>query len=198
MNDAIRMQISAFVDGELPDNESELLLRRLTQDPVLRAEAANYLAIGRVMRGQRVLPGMNELRGRIAAAIDNNEEQADFDAIEPVDRRLLRPVAGFAIAATVAVAALLGLQQINSTPEGGTGPVAEGTGPSTGDGYVVPEIYLEWHQRETSGPVARPAAFQTVEDIPPVTDGDAGESAQAEDEPAEDAADTGTEADEAL
>ena len=36
MNDGIKMQISAFVDGELPDNEAELLLRRLSQDLDLR------------------------------------------------------------------------------------------------------------------------------------------------------------------
>jgi len=36
MNEAIKMQLSAFVDGELPENESELLLRRLSQDAELR------------------------------------------------------------------------------------------------------------------------------------------------------------------
>ena len=39
MNDAIKMQISAFVDGELPDNECELLLRRLSHDAELRQQA---------------------------------------------------------------------------------------------------------------------------------------------------------------
>ena len=32
MNEGIEMQISAFVDGELPENEAELLLRRMSQD----------------------------------------------------------------------------------------------------------------------------------------------------------------------
>ena len=38
MNDALKIQISAFVDGELPENESELLLRRLSQDIALRQQ----------------------------------------------------------------------------------------------------------------------------------------------------------------
>ncbi len=32
MNEGIEMQISAFVDGELPENEAELLLRRMSED----------------------------------------------------------------------------------------------------------------------------------------------------------------------
>ena len=45
MNEALRMQISAFVDGELPDNESELLLRRLSQDAVLRQQVGHELML---------------------------------------------------------------------------------------------------------------------------------------------------------
>ena len=52
MNETIRMQISAFVDGELPDNESELLLRRMSQDDDLRRLVAEYIEIGRTMRGE--------------------------------------------------------------------------------------------------------------------------------------------------
>ena len=40
---------SPFVDGELPDNESELLLRRLSQDAALRQQVAEYLEIGRLV-----------------------------------------------------------------------------------------------------------------------------------------------------
>ena len=40
MNDAIRMQLSAFVDGELPENEAEMLVRRMSQDVELRQEVA--------------------------------------------------------------------------------------------------------------------------------------------------------------
>ena len=45
MNDGIKMQISAFVDGELPEAEAQLLLRRLSQDAELRQQAAEYFAI---------------------------------------------------------------------------------------------------------------------------------------------------------
>jgi sigma-E factor negative regulatory protein RseA len=73
MNDALRMQVSAFVDGELADNETELLLRRLSQDAALRQLVSQYLAIGRAVRNEREVPGVGDLRGRIAAAL--GEEQ---------------------------------------------------------------------------------------------------------------------------
>ena len=50
MNEALRLQVSAYVDGELPDNETELLMRRLSQDQVLRELVADYLRIGRLIR----------------------------------------------------------------------------------------------------------------------------------------------------
>ena len=130
MNEALNMQISAFVDGELPDNEAELLLRRLSQDAELRQKVAEYLEIGRVLRRERDLPGMDLLRGRIAAAIGDDAE------IEPeapeIASRLMTPTTGIAVAATVAAVALIGLGQI-SGPEAGvdTGaiPVAIDTAP---------------------------------------------------------------------
>ena len=62
MNEAIRMQISAFVDGELPDSEADLLLRRMSQDADLRRAAAEYLELGRALRGEGSVRGVDRLR----------------------------------------------------------------------------------------------------------------------------------------
>lgn len=117
MNDAIKMQISAFVDGELPQNEAELLLRRLCQDAQLRQQAAEYLAMGRAMRGERAISGIATLRQRIQAELDDVSLERAVIEKAPVPTRFLRPVAGGAIAAAVALAALLGLQQLAEEPE---------------------------------------------------------------------------------
>ena len=111
MNETLEMQISAFVDGELPENESELLLRRLSQDAVLRQQVARYLEIGRLMRQDREVPGMNQLRGRIAVALGDERERLD-DEQEAVGSALMTPTTGVAVAATVAAIALLGLSQL--------------------------------------------------------------------------------------
>ena len=152
MNDGIKMQISAFVDGELPEAEAQLLLRRLSQDKELRQQAADYLAIGRALRGQGSIAARGDLRARVAAAIDDRMLEQDFDDLEPAVRRYARPLTGFAIAATVAVAAIFGLQQIGVVP--GTGvdsatPVfAEGSGDES---YTVPDMeYFQRHSQYSS------------------------------------------------
>ena len=159
MNDAIKTQISAFVDGELPDNESELLLRRMCQDSELRQQAAEYLAMGRAIRGQRSVAGLEHLRERIAAALDDTPLQDDFDSIEPTTRRFLRPVAGAAIAATVALAAILGLQQVGGFGAVDVAPVAE-TADGASPGYTVPDVHRGLHNREAGDLDALRATFE--------------------------------------
>jgi sigma-E factor negative regulatory protein RseA len=118
MNDALRMQVSAFVDGELPENETELLLRRLSQDPALRQLVDQYLMIGRAIRGEREIPGMNELRGRIARALGEEPPIETVAAPEPRRTRWIKPVAGLAIAASVAAMAVVGLRTLETPPTG--------------------------------------------------------------------------------
>jgi negative regulator of sigma E activity len=119
MNDALKMQISAFVDGELPENESELLLRRLSQDSSLRERVALYLNIGRLIRRDPEVPGADALRDRIWAAL--GEEPVEHVAVSGASAsRFTRPAVGLAIAASVAFMALFTLRQVyapKETPE---------------------------------------------------------------------------------
>ena len=111
------MQVSAFVDGELPENEAGLLLRRMSQDVELRQAVAEYLAIGRLMRAEPGLAGADRLHERIAAAIDDRPADAgDSTGIETASRAV-RPLAGVAIAATVALVAIFALQQTTGVDE---------------------------------------------------------------------------------
>jgi hypothetical protein len=139
MNDAIKTQISAFVDSELPQNEAELLLRRLCQDVELRNQAAEYLAMGRAMRGERAIAGMSMLRERVSAAIDDKELLEEFTDAEGGAPRFTRPLVGVAIAATVALAALLGLQQMTDVAEVENAQGSEAVAGATDGSYTVPE-----------------------------------------------------------
>ena len=117
MNDGIRMQISAFVDGELPENEAELLLRRMSQDAELRQEVAEYMAMGRLVRREPGLAGADRLHERIAAAIDDRPADAGDSTGVVTASRAIRPLAGAAIAATVALVAIFALQQTTVVDE---------------------------------------------------------------------------------
>jgi sigma-E factor negative regulatory protein RseA len=153
MNDGIKMQISAFVDGELPQNEAELLLRRLCQDAELRDQAAEYLALGRVMRGERHLAGMSTLRERIAASLDDTSLQAELDVADTAKPRFGRPLAGAAIAATVALAALLGLQQMTEVQELDPAVPVDTVAGSSDAAYTVPadedELLRDYYLRHS-------------------------------------------------
>ncbi len=138
MNEAIRMQISAYVDGELPDSEADLLLRRMSQDAELRREAAEYLELGRTLRSEARVPGIERLRERIAAALDDKAIEHDAVLTEAPPGRSLRPLVGVAVAASVALVALLGLQFTQGI---GQGDVAESTlaEVEADPGYTVPQ-----------------------------------------------------------
>ncbi len=134
------MQISAFVDGELPDAEADLLLRRMSQDAELRKKAAEYLEIGRAMRGEASVRGIDRLQERIAASIDDRPLADEEVTSEVPAGRSMRPLIGVAVAASVALIAVFGLQTtpgVDVTNEVTTDTaVAESTEAS---GYTVPE-----------------------------------------------------------
>jgi negative regulator of sigma E activity len=138
MNDAIRMQISAFVDGELPDAEADLLLRRMSQDAELRHKAAEYLEIGRALRGESNVKGIDRLLERIASEIDDKPLVDDVVKPESVPARAMRPLVGVAVAASVAMIAIFGMQitpGIDDEVTSESAVVASAEDP----GYTVPQ-----------------------------------------------------------
>lgn len=139
MNDAIRMQISAFVDGELPDAEADLLLRRMSQDAELRHKAAEYLEIGRALRGESNVKGIDRLLERVAAEIDDKPLADDVAEPKAASTHAMRPLIGVAIAASVAMVAIFGLQitpGIDDEVVGDAAVVAESV---EGSAYTVPD-----------------------------------------------------------
>ena len=136
MNEALKEQISAFVDGELSEHETELLLRRLAQDKTLRDAVERYMAIGRNMRREPEIARMAELRGRVAQAIDGQEKAQAGVERQGVSRHI-KPVAGMAVAASVAIVALFGLRQGTELP-GSAMDVAETVAAAGDVAYTVP------------------------------------------------------------
>ena len=113
------MQVSAFVDGELPEHEAELLIRRLSQDAEMRQLAAHYMEIGRSLRGDATVPGIESLRGRIAAELGEEAEIAPAEA-PAVHNRFLKPAAGLGVAAAVAALAIVSLRPDAPEPQTST------------------------------------------------------------------------------
>ena len=113
MTEQINDQISAFIDDELPDQESAFLLRRFERDPEAHGQALRYTLIGSALRNELLGPDPAILRRRIAVALAG---KAPLPATRPQARwqsRYARPLLGFGIAASVAVAAIVGMRMIN-------------------------------------------------------------------------------------
>jgi sigma-E factor negative regulatory protein RseA len=112
MSEQIREQVSAFLDGELPNSETELLLKRLTRDGELRESFGRYALIGEAIRGT-TRGGLitRGFAGRVNLAIDGELIPANGHVPQTRGPRWWRPFAGAAVAAGVAAVAVVALQQ---------------------------------------------------------------------------------------
>jgi sigma-E factor negative regulatory protein RseA len=106
MSDEIREQLSALVDDELDKAERPLLLGRLQRDTELRDILGRYQLISEVMRGdgQAATLGIAE---RVRRALEQETALAEADKPNPRGLSWLKPIAGLAVAASVAVVAVL-------------------------------------------------------------------------------------------
>ena len=133
MTEHLRDQLSAFLDGELPRPEVELLLRRLAGNDELRVALSRYVIIGECLRN---VPGRSVTRGfasRVSAAVAA-EGTGKAAGRFHVFTRWLRPLGGLAIAATVATVAILGLQRTQPGSPAPTPQVASTAAPTTSIG----------------------------------------------------------------
>lgn len=109
MKDTLNEQLSALVDDELDAAEQPLLLRRLTQDEELRDTLMRYHVISDALRSNlphRVDTGFYR---RVQAQL---EQEVEIHATPSRARVLFKPVAGLALAASVAVVAVVSLQSV--------------------------------------------------------------------------------------
>jgi len=140
MSEHVREQLSACLDGELPEQEWALLSRRLSSDREWVRTVGRYALIGEAMRGTLCGDALRgDLAGRVSRALDAPEPAASRGGAAHWQRSLGRLLAGGGIAAAVAVVALVTLQGGSRGP----GPVAGGELPQasapTPASYTVPE-----------------------------------------------------------
>jgi sigma-E factor negative regulatory protein RseA len=117
MSEQIREQVSAFLDGELPNSETELLLKRLTRDSELRESFGRFALIGEAIRGTSRGPLTKGFSGRVNLAIDGELLPVNGHVPQGRGPRWWRPFAGAAVAASVAVVAVVALQQRAVAPK---------------------------------------------------------------------------------
>ena len=130
MTGGLNEQVSALVDGELRDEEADLLLRQLAHSKELKARFARYCLISEALHRNLSVATGSDLTERVARAIEN---EPSYGAGQPPERQkrqrwrggaFLRPAAGMAFAVTGALAmvALWPPQQQEMASAQATGP----------------------------------------------------------------------------
>ena len=103
MSEQIREQVSAFLDGELPNPETELLLKRLTRDGELRESFGRYALIGEAIRGNSRGLVTKHFAGRVNLAIDGEPVAASGQIRESrAAKTVSMPSAAFCVTTTSA------------------------------------------------------------------------------------------------
>lgn len=151
MTDSVQEQLSACLDGELPQQELALLAKRVGQDREVGASMARYALISEAIRTGKPVAISPDFAQRVMARIQ--DEPALEPQVAPARRaqppaalRFLRPVAGLAVAASVAALALFSVQRAGIIPPETTiadnatlsSPTATGAEEAATDRYVVP------------------------------------------------------------
>jgi len=136
MTDSLKEQLSACLDGELPESELDLLLKRFERDSELRETLGRYSLITQALQAKQPAAASAQFASRVMTAIEGEaaaspalKKRATANAM-----RWLRPVAGLAVAAGVATVAILSLQQPGETPS----EIIADTRQSAPQDYTVP------------------------------------------------------------
>lgn len=162
MTDRIKEQLSAFLDGELPETESALLVKRLERDDELRGALSRYSLIGAVLRNDGDTPAARQVAARVSAAIAR--EPARSAAIARLPRRdaLMRSAAGLAVAAAVAFGSVLLVQQVGTPDAAAPAPlIAE-----VAEAPIVPIAPVAGESDTPAMPYVTPAAGNSPRGLP--------------------------------
>ena len=120
-------QLSAFMDGELPDAEARFLLRRMEHDAELRAAWTRMQLASQCLRSQAWRPVDEGFAGRVAAGI----AQAPAASRRPA---LLR----WAVAASVLALGLVMAPRLLQSPEAPASNLAAAPAPAAD--HIVPSL----------------------------------------------------------
>ena len=114
MKDKLHEQISALVDDELEEREQALLLRQLENDADLSGRLSRFQIISDALQNHLPAQLNSGFHARVQAAL---ADEPPVHAQRSGFSILFKPVAGLALAASVAMVAVLSLQSTRQVSE---------------------------------------------------------------------------------
>ena len=153
MNDKLKEDMSALMDGELEFHSTSETIDVLIESDTLKGRWSRYHMVRDVLRHKVYPDAGNTLRERLRSCLA--EEPMHFPASAPDARRwrgMLKPVAGIALAASVAAVAVLAVRD--------GGPVPRGAEPLTPPPVASVERLPETRLGSAALPAAHPAGAE--------------------------------------
>jgi sigma-E factor negative regulatory protein RseA len=147
----IKLQLSALLDGELERDQARFLIRRLPDDPELSGCWQRWHVAGDSLRGQGSAPLRADFLARVSVAIADEAVPG-----RGVSRETLKWIGGFAVAASVALAALMAVR-----PQAGAPEAAPVSAPSMAQ---VPQVPLR--ETDLRVPARAEEAMTVSRDLP--------------------------------
>ena len=136
MSKETREHLSALVDGEISRETSRFLVRRLGADEELRATWTRYHLVRDCLRFQEGSIAGEDLCDRVRKEI---ESDTALSAPRSGPARWLKPAAGLAIAASVALMAIVAVgPEAPGTPQSGSDVAGESIEPFTSPQSLLP------------------------------------------------------------
>jgi negative regulator of sigma E activity len=133
MSDKSNEQISNLMDGELDNNASKFLLKRMASDDALSKTWDSYHLIKSCLQKEKNQPLIIDIAGRVSEQLGLLKDKQEIAAQEPQMKRWLKPVFGVGIAASVALLSVIMLQNrqigtpINGLATSGSASIAQTT-----------------------------------------------------------------------
>ena len=109
MSDKSNEQISNLMDGELDNNASKFLLKRMASDEALSKTWDSYHLIKSCLQKEKHQPLIVDVAGRVSEQLGLLNDKQEI-AQEPQLKNWLKPVFGMGIAASVAIMSVFMLQ----------------------------------------------------------------------------------------
>lgn len=120
MQESLRESLSALMDGEANELELQRLMGGIADNPELRGTWTRYHAVRSALGTQEVTSFSMDVSQGVRAALAGESEVVSLEQSVGKMQRFLKPMASFAVAASVAAVVVVGGQQISRIGDSGS------------------------------------------------------------------------------
>ncbi len=119
MSERLRESLSAVLDGEANELELERVLSQIEENSEFRQTWTRYSAVRSLNTGGSIADLSLDVSQRVRSALLEEHDTPRSESVAMGAKRLLKPLASFAVAASVAATVVIGAQQLAQIGQSG-------------------------------------------------------------------------------